>query len=1234
MGVPSGWSSLFRGMVSSGKDPPELQTSKHPKAMKIGEIFEPKITEKIEPVIKVGEVADDTKVAQEIGSFVVTPILERYIDDFLEHYTDTIRQRTSEIGVWISGYFGSGKSHLAKMLAQVTANRNLNGMSAAERFNARIPVSADRKKSIERALGQLKNCSTRVLAFNLNTLTDSRNAELSRLLLSQFYQSKGYSSNFIFAKVIEAELDKLGKLQEFHALVETKSRTPWEQIQGNPNFYRQHLYSAVCVVAPELFVTPEEVGDALRNAQSGELYNIEFLVKTILDDLRQQEKETGPARVFFVLDESGQWIEDNLGRLAQLQALVEEAAKQGQGKIWILVTTHEDMAAVYKNAHALAGDFKKIEGRFRFKFGLTTENIELVLEDRIFKKKLAGKNEVEQVYRQNAGVIRGVGELANVTQKLPECTNENFCKFYPFFPYQIHLIPEVVKSLRSRGGRAESLSGSTRTLLAITQDVIRAGRRNYLNAPVGDMVSFDEIYHNLRQEGEINPDIRREIGQIADIVPDATPLTGKVVEVLYLIHDFQYIPRTIDNLTRLLIDQTSQDVASFLPTIAAELDKLRKAKLVARIGDEWEFLTGERRDFEDEVSKIATELRYQDREGGLYKMVNPHVLGCETVPFHGYDFQICLYVDQKALTKHGDIEIRIISPFGLLTGKSISEFENESLKETGKQTIYVVSGRVPQFSEYLDRYIAMNEVLETWRKKPQLAANARELVDNKTVNELPKLKKSVEDALREGLKHAHVIFRGSSRPLNPRQGQTAGDALRLELSHYFGNLYPKYEKLPVRITQDQRDVAEVLTGSQHPSNDVKALKLYDKTGHLDPHTPLIDEIRLYLMNRQNRNQRTLGQELLEYFEKPPYGWDPNAVRVGIAAMVREGQVRIALGKKVFTNLADNDLVTTMRNSRQFKKAEVILEETDIDPDVLMEVRKMLINLTGSRKIDETPSDIAAASTRYVRDIRNKANDVQIWANAAGFPIPVLFQEGVETITSLLNLTNPVHHVNELRAKSQEMEAEMDAITRVHRFYEKWGQTFVEMKDLIGQLHSIEPRLSGEPDLKSFLENFNTARQEATIHEKAVWRTLQDNKANALTAIESLKRSWQQQAQEVLRILTARLDAERSAGVLTEEDMALVVSAHQQLSARIDSETGLVQTANLPEAIEREVTLQLQMLQSLRQAKNLGKPRNVRKIKVLSGPRTITSQAEWDRFRDDLDQKVRTILNQGDDIELN
>src|SRR5579875_3420785 len=133
--------------------------------MKIAEIFETAVEEKIDPVIKVGDLQDEQKLADEIGCYVVTPFIEKCIDDFLDHYTDSFRKDTEEIGVWISGYFGSGKSHLSKILALLVENRILKGQTAAKRFEARIPADAPRRGSILRNLAQLPSCDSKVLAF-------------------------------------------------------------------------------------------------------------------------------------------------------------------------------------------------------------------------------------------------------------------------------------------------------------------------------------------------------------------------------------------------------------------------------------------------------------------------------------------------------------------------------------------------------------------------------------------------------------------------------------------------------------------------------------------------------------------------------------------------------------------------------------------------------------------------------------------------------------------------------------------------------------------------------------------------------------------------------------------------------------------------------------------------------------------------------------------------------------
>lgn len=1225
--------------------------------MKLADIFETRIEEKIDPVIKVGEVQDEAKLASEIGSYVVTPTIEKYIDEFLEHFADSFRLQTAEIGAWISGYFGSGKSHLAKILALLVENRTLNGHPATKRFEGRVPATAPRWSSILRNLGRIDQCATQVLAFNLNTLVDSRTTPLPRLLLSQYYQALGYCSNLLYARVIEQEMDQRGKLDALHAEVAALANRPWSDIQKNPGFYARHLYEAACRLAPDAFATPDDVTQALKNAEKGDLYNVQLLVRTMLDDLATRERELKkPCRILLVLDESGQWIEDDAGRLAQLQALVEEAAAEAQGKIWVFVTTHEDMGAIYQNARALQADMKKIEGRFRFKWSLTTENIELVLQDRIFKKKLAGKDAVGRAYDGAPGVLRGLGELANVEgRRLPDCERERFVTFYPFFPYQVHLIPEVVKSLRSKGGRGEQLSGSTRTLLAITQDILRAGRRPYLRLEVGELVPFDEVYGNLAGEAEVSPDVRRELSLIEQVVPGASALTRRVAEVLYLTGQITYIPRTMDNIARLLVESTSDDLPALIARTQPEIERLIAAKMVARIGEEYEFLTGERRTFEDDVATAAAEIgrRFADREAGLAKhfVYDPEkkkthlreLLGFDTVEFKGAEFDVRVSMDGTMALKSGEVELRIFSPIAAMAGTKVTDLEDQSLRADEQNTIFVLCDRIPGFDQDLNRFLAMQEVIRAWKGDSRKSNDARKLAEEREANDLEKLRRKVEAGLKDGLRHAHVIFRGSSRALSPRPGQTPGQALRAELASFWPTIYPKFEKVPVRIIQEQRAILDVLAGEKNLAPEVKDLRLLDKAGALDPNCPLVDATRIFLSTRQVRNERTLGKDLLDEFTAPPYGWDGNAVRVGLAACVRAGSIKVLIGKMPHTNPADPALQKALRDSREFEKVELVLEDIPADPEMIETVRALLIKLTGKRKIDETPVALHEAMQAFGAESLAQADRVQEWSEAAGYPLPAAFTEGRETLRSILALTNPVHRVKEVHARADDLTQGIAAIEQVAGFHEKWRAAFAGVKQLAGELRAIEHLLPDSGPIRRFIEEYEAAREGARFAETDVWKSVQAAKAAAALELETFLQTRRQEAREIVAAALERLPSELRQRSLPEGLAKEMAAPLETFIAGLDGERDPVRLAALPDrarrlvielgnAIRRETDKQVKEPTSARSPAQGS--RAIRRVRFsdIATVRQVRNEEEWKEVLKKLDDRVRVLLRDFD-VEL-
>jgi hypothetical protein len=1243
--------------------------------MKIADLFDIRVEEKIEPVIKVGETSDEHKLASEIGSYVVTPLIERHLDDFLEHYTDTFLSNTTEIGVWISGYFGSGKSHLAKVMALLCQNRFLEGVTACERFAARIPTDSSRHGSITRSLGRMPQCDTELLAFNLNSLQDSRNTSLPALLLSQYYMFRGYSGNRIYARVIEAELDKQGKLASLHAAVEKRAGKRWTEIQQNLAFYRKPLYESAAEVAPESFPSPQDVERALKEAEQGELYNVSFLMETILSDLNKRQVNSKRAtRLLLVLDESGQWIENSASRLAQLQALIEEASARGQGHIWIIVTTHGDMGSVYKEARAVQGDMKKIEGRFRFKPALTTENIELVLEDRLFRKTLAGRSELESVYVERGGVLRGIGELANTEQALPACTAGKFNVYYPFFPYHIHLIPEIVKGLRSKGGRGEQMTGSTRTLLGITQDILRAGRRPYLEESVGTLVSFDEVYNNLVGEGEINPDVRTEISRIKDVVPGASLLTQKVAEVLYLIRELAYIPRTKDNIARLLALSVDDDIPQILNRIEPEFDRLLKAKMVAKIGEEYEFLTGERRTFEDELATVEMQYRQQDRELGFAKhfIQEPGSnhwrkwLDFDRIPYSGSEFGFRLKVDETAVSgTQGHITLEFSSPLKVAGGTTLADVETQSLQPDEGNTLFFVSGKVRGFDQDLTRFLAMREIIRNWVGDAHRSEDSKKLAMEREGNDLPKLERKVLEALKEGIRNGHIVFKGGSRPVLVKSGTTPGAALQTDLAAFWPQLYPKFERVPIRIADDQKAIQSVLAGTMLP-NDVKQLKLYDSAGKIDPHSPLLDAIRIHMSTLQSQGKRILGHELLENFESPPYGWDPNSVRVGIAALVRAGTIKVLINKKPFTNPADRELAESLRVSRSFAKLELILEDTEVAPEILTDTRAFLIQLAKKRGIDETPAALSEEAGLLARGILDSVESFRLWASGSQMPMSATFSEGEEAWKKVQALTTPSHRVREVYENRELLRAGFAAIEDHASFQKKNATQFTELKNFHDQLKAIEYRLNGNGTCLAFIRNYKSVVDSKSFTEKESWKTLQNQKAQATVELTSLVNCWRTDTRELIDNALARIPSELAQHNLDGQLVNKFAIPLRELRDTVDSASDPIIVANLPSrateavrtlgsSLQREISRKALPAPTLpgtgegRQQPPMPPPstsgsgqsnkpeplKQTRKLRPqdVSFVTVIHDLKQWDALRDKLDERVRELIRQGYEVDL-
>ena len=181
--------------------------------MIIRDIFEKPIDRPLEGVIKVGKNTEEA-VFEEVNEYVVTKELRGYFSTFFEKYADALKARTNDVGVWISGFFGSGKSHFLKILSYILENREIRGKRAYQYFEDKIddPMIVANMKAAS-------DYNSDVLLFNIDSVSDadarSNKEGLVKVFNKMFNKMQGFSESMPWLAELERQMVKNGTYEEF-----------------------------------------------------------------------------------------------------------------------------------------------------------------------------------------------------------------------------------------------------------------------------------------------------------------------------------------------------------------------------------------------------------------------------------------------------------------------------------------------------------------------------------------------------------------------------------------------------------------------------------------------------------------------------------------------------------------------------------------------------------------------------------------------------------------------------------------------------------------------------------------------------------------------------------------------------------------------------------------------------------------------------------------------------------
>ncbi|WP_251231669.1 BREX system P-loop protein BrxC [Adlercreutzia aquisgranensis] len=901
--------------------------------MEIKQLFEKDINRSINGVIKVGQ-DDEALVKQELSEYVVTRELARHFADFFENYSSAIDQPTDKIGVWITGFFGSGKSHFLKMLSYLLSNRVVDGTPAIDYFDGKV-----QDPMVYNMMRRSVGVPTEAILFNIDTKagqwkegTTARTA-LLRAFARVFYEHLGFFGEDLKLARLEAYADSKGKTEQFREAFAQVNGGDWLEERASYDF----LEDDIVEVLGQVLGMSEEAARRFFDSSTDEALAPDVLVTEIKKYVDRRSQECGgDFRLLFMVDEVGQFIGDDVNLMLNLQTLVEELGSRCQGKVWVMVTSQEAIDKVVKVA---GDDFSKIQGRFNTRLTLSSSSVDEVIKRRVLQKTPQAAQVLKGEYDQNSSVLKNLFTFENSQSDLLGYAGpDEFEQSYPFVSYQFKLMPKVFAEIRRHGNAGKHLASGERSMLSGFQESAQKVEGCDLSALVPLWYFYDTLAKSLDHE------IRQVIDRAERAAADGLglqPHDVAVLKTLYLIHYIKDVYPTLGNIATLTVDSMDVDKVALRERVKDSLARLARENYVARYGDTYTFLTDEEQDVEREIKETAIDAANVVERikrivfDGIYAGKRRYRVGSS-------DFAFDRYVDDSLYAQGTDgMKLNIITAAHELAKADRATL---ALKSPG-QALVVLAGDEDYY-----------EVLAN-------AAKIEKYVKTQNINQLPETKQAIIKAknreasnadreaqriIEAALVNAAVMVDG--QPAEVRAGKA--DAFIDEvLSRLTGAIYTKADYVGSPV-EGEGDVKAILLGSYQQSiagsND-RALQ----------------DMEQFLEAQAQTHSPTSVADVRRRYIAVPYGWRD----IDVAALL----ARLALDQKIVVErsgvqlgLRDPKMLAALTKSGERESTQVRKRER-LDDAVMVPARKLLKDLTGQISIPDDEDGLVGAVAGYLDD---------------------------------------------------------------------------------------------------------------------------------------------------------------------------------------------------------------------------------------------------------------------------
>jgi hypothetical protein len=852
------------------------------------ELFKKDIARTIETVIK----ADDNQhIFQEVDEYVITQDVSKKLGDFFESYNDA----GGTNGVWISGFFGSGKSHLLKILSYVLSNQEFNGMHLGELFADKVSDDAKLKADI---LNATKKFRSESILFNIDQqaqITSKTDANaILQVFYKVFYDHQGFYGFQPHVAEFENYLSKEGKFDDFRTALASLYHKTWEEARKD---YVDPLFNdAVAEALGKVYgADPAKYEDYLESWEDRQKFSIEDFALKVSEYIQSQ----GPHfRLNFFVDEVGQYIAENTRLMLNLQTIAESLNTKCKGNSWVLVTSQEDLESLVGDDTGIqSDDFSKIQGRFRVRMPLTSANVDEVIEKRLLSKNDAGLEELSALYqheRENLKTLLSFSETG--MQFKGYAGTEDFVSKYPFIPYQFDLFQQSIKSLsRHNVFQGKHQSVGERSMLGVFQEILK----NSAFPDTSNLVGFDKMFEGLR--ATLRSEVQNSV-ILAERQLTANPLAIRVLKVLFLIKYYDNFKATSRNISVLLLDSLKINPVKHHEEIEQALNLLEQQTYIQRKGEVYEYLTDDEKDVEEEIKNVSIEPSQVSQL--LDQLIFDGIIKDTKIRFASgrQEFEFTRKVDGTLFGREKELKIEFISPEN-------SNYQNDAFfsgSSMGDNTLMLV--KLPE-----DKRLMYEARLAIKTDKYIRQAQSTSNKENVTRILFEKGKGNSErktllgNSLNKMIAQSTIYINGRALP---QGGGSDGRARIIDaMQHLIGIAYPKLSLLG-NANLDETQLRLIMTRIQA-----------DLFGGDDENLSAAEtEVLNFVNRRKQQHDRTSLSDLRDHFSKKPYGWSQMAVWCVAALLFKRGKIE---GRDGSNALDDKSFAESLNNNRLWMQTLLI-----------------------------------------------------------------------------------------------------------------------------------------------------------------------------------------------------------------------------------------------------------------------------------------------------------------------